>query len=278
MSEARESGVARLAGRGVDLAYGWDGDPAAPVLVLVNGLLTDRSSWARHLPAFTSAYRCLTYDCRGQGASSKPDHPYAAQLHADDLIALLDHLAVDRAAVVGLSNGGAASLCAAADHPGRIVALAVSGAYAHVDPLLRAKLSSWVRAMAAGGPALRFDVATPWVWGGRFLADNLEGLLSFRERGVGMPQRPVENLIEGAMIHDVRDRLAKIRAPTLVTVGEEDVLTPPALSRAIAGAVPGARLEIVEGRGHAAALEDVAGFCGQIRRFLDPIVLGAAAR
>jgi 3-oxoadipate enol-lactonase len=257
----------------VEIHYEWHdrgADPAAPVLVFINGLLTDCSSWAGHLPSF-SCYRCLVWDCRGQGRSSKPEQPsYPVATHAADLLGLLDALGLDEpVALIGLSNGGAAALEFAASRPERVAALIVSGAYAEVDRLLEAKLRSWIAAMQSGGPVLRFDVATPWVWGPSFLAQHWEALQGYRDKGLALDVAAAQRLIAGAIEHAVLDRLGAIRCPTLVHVGEHDLLTPPMLARAIVDAVPLARLELTAGLGHAAALEHVQGFVDCARRFLD---------
>ncbi|MCA9696673.1 MAG: alpha/beta fold hydrolase, partial [Myxococcales bacterium] len=165
--------MAAIEFHGMRFHYRWVGaeDPEAPVLVFVNGLLTDLGSWTGHLPAFTE-YRCLLWDCRGQGESEKPaQDAYCVAEHGRDLGGLLDALGVKTpVSIIGLSNGGAAALCFAAAEPDRVGTLIVSGAYARVDKALELKLRSWLAAMAAGGSELRFDVATPWVWGPRFLA------------------------------------------------------------------------------------------------------------
>ncbi|HMA35780.1 MAG TPA: alpha/beta fold hydrolase [Chloroflexia bacterium] len=252
----------------VELYYEWHGNPAGPVVVFVNGLLTDLASWAGHLPFFTDRYHCLVYDCRGQGQSAKPDHVYTIRRHSADLAGLLAALGIARAAIVGLSNGGATALDFAAAQPARVTALVVAGAYASVDAILRAKLLSWIGAMECGGSPLRFDVALPWVWGGTFLEQNYAGLQGYREKGQNLPIAPARNLIAGALVHDCRAGLPAITAPTLVVVGEDDVLTPPALARAIAAAVPRAELEILPGLGHAAALEQVEAFSRLVAGFL----------
>lgn len=259
----------------IELYYEWKGNPDGPTVVFVNGLLTDTASWNGHLPFFEEHYRCLVYDCRGQGQSDKPDHVYETPMHTADLAALVDKLEIAHAHFIGLSNGGAAVLQYAADHPERVDSVVAVGAYAYVDTILRVKLMSWVRAMEAGGSPLRFDVATPWVWGGGFLEKNYEGLLYFREKGVNMPIEWAMNLIKGAMVHDIRDRLESVQAPTLVVVGEDDVLTPPKLARYIAGRVPNAQLHIMPEIGHAAALEDVEGFCRVVLDFLASVEKGA---
>lgn len=238
--------------------------------MFVNGLLTDRGSWAAHLPYFAD-YRCLTWDCRGQGRSSKPPaDAYPVAEHGRDLAGLLDALGLaEPVSIIGLSNGGAAALHFASRAPTRVRALVLAGAYARTDVALRLKLRSWLAAMAAGGATLRFDVATPWIWGPGFLAEHVEQLATWRERGLAFDVAAAGRLIAGAIDHELDDAaLARIAAPTLVMVGEHDLLTPPAMARAIVDAVPHARLELLPGLGHAAALEHVAGFCRLARAWL----------
>jgi len=256
---------------GIRVHYELDGPQDAPVVVFVNGLLTDLHSWDGHQRAF-EGYRRLRWDCRGQGLSSKPEQPsYSVATHAGDLVALLDALDLHQpVALVGLSNGAAAALCVASEHPARVSAMVLAGAYAQVDRALAVKLHSWLMAMEAGGSALRFDVATPWVWGAAFLEENYEMLKSYRDRGLALDEDAVERLVKGAVEHRLTtEALARIAAPALVMVGEDDLLTPPALARQIVHAVAGARLAVLPGLGHAAALEDVDGFARAARRFVD---------
>ncbi len=255
----------------IEIYYEFKGNPDGPTIVFVNGLLTDTASWNGHLPFFEAKYRCLVYDCRGQGQSSKPDHIYETSMHASDLASLVDALGINKAHLIGLSNGGAAVLDYASTHPEQVTATVVSGAYPYVDTILKVKLTSWVKAMEYGGSPLRFDVATPWVWGGRFLEENYEGLLPYREKGANMPIEWAMNLVKGAMVHDIRDKLAQVSAPTLVIVGEEDVLTPPALARYITERVPNSELYIHQGRGHASALEDPTGWSAKALEFFTRI-------
>ena len=252
---------------GVELYHEWHGPEGAPVVVFVNGLLTDLSSWAPHLPAFTERYRCLVYDCRGQGRSSKPDQPYRPTLHAADLGKLCDALGIGHARFVGLSNGGTALLYLAAERPELVRALVVSGVFAHADPLQQAKLRSWATAMETGSAALRFDVSMPWVWGARFLAANHERVMKFRDRALLMPQEAAINLIRGAMDHDAREILPRVTSPALVLVGAEDLLTPRWLAEDLVHRLPDARLEVLAGGGHAVALEDPEGFCARSLAF-----------
>ena len=252
---------------GVELYYEWHGPEHAPVVVFVNGLLTDTSSWAPHLPSFAARFRCLVYDCRGQGRSSKPDQPYPPALHAADLAALCDALRVPPAAFVGLSNGGNTLMHFAAERPELVRSLVLAGVHAHADALMRAKLRSWVTAMEAGSAPMRFDVSMPWVWGAAFLEANEERVMKFRDRALTIPIKAALNLIRGAMEHDARDALSRIGAPTLVLVGGHDLLTPPWLAEDVATRLPKARLDVLPIGGHAAALEDPDTFTARVLTF-----------
>ena len=251
----------------VELYHEWHGPEGAPVIVFVNGLLTDITSWTPHLPRFTEQYRCLIYDCRGQGRSSKPDQPYTPRLHAADLAALCAAVGVDHALFVGLSNGGTALLYLAAERPELFRALVVSGVFAHADALQQAKLRSWATAMETSSAPLRFDVSMPWVWGARFLDANLDRVMKFRDRALLMPNEAAVNLIKGAMDHDARELLPRVTAPALVLVGDEDVLTPHWLAEDLVRRLPNARLEVLAGGGHAVALEDPEVFSARVLAF-----------
>lgn len=262
----------------VQLYYEWHGPNDAPPLVLVNGLLTDTSSWAPTVQALEHGYRILTYDCRGQGRSDKPPQPYPPSLHARDLEGLLQILGLAAHGVhaIGLSSGGCVLLDLAARHPSWFRSLVIVDAYARVDNTLKAKLQGWVAAMKVGGGPLRFDVATPWVWGRTFLNQNYEALRPFRDKALGISQEPAINLITGAMDYNVVASLGQITCPTLVVVGEEDVLTPRPYAEEITEGVVGARLEVLAGAGHASLLEKPEEFNRLARRFLEGPANGQA--
>lgn len=257
---AREHGeiMAHLEANQVSLFYEWhsssEGNNDIPV-VFVNGLLADTSVWGFQVPDFAARFRVLLYDCRGQGKSDKPPGPYPPALHAQDLVALLDRLNIAQAHIVGLSNGGAVALTFATDHPQRVARLVVADTYAHTDTLMQAKLESWLLALDAGGLALRFDVAIPWVWGKTFLAKNQSLIAPLRAKATQADPQAVRSLIRGAMDYDIRARLETIQAPTLVLAGEEDILTPPWYAREVARGIPSAQLCLVPQAGHALSVE-----------------------
>ena len=253
----------------LNLNYRWQGKEDGPVLVLINGLLTDLSSWASHLAAYTDHYRVLTYDCRGQGGSDKPDDgPYLPQQHAHDLKALLDSQNVTHAALLGVSNGAIVALQFAVNWPDRVDALILANGYGRADTALKVKLNSWLAGMAAGGGPLRFDVATPWVWGASFLNKAYEALKPFREKGSALPVHAVRNLIAGGMEFDVLEQAANITCPTLLMTGDEDVLTPLSYSHDLQRRIRGSQIVMLREAGHCMFLEQPAAFTRAAAEFL----------
>lgn len=254
---------------GLTMNYRWQGTESGPVLVLINGLLTDLTSWAGHLPAYTDAFRVLTYDCRGQGCTDKPDDgPYLPAQHAADLKGLLDALDVRAAALLGVSNGGCIALQFAARWPERVRALVLANAFGQADVAMQRKLASWLSAMELGGGPARFDVSSPWIWGATFLNRNFDALLPWREKGSTIPPHAAQHLIEGAMAQDVLAEVANISCPTLLMTGDEDVLTPRQYSHELQQRISGSKVVMLEPAGHAMFLEQTAQFVAVAVGFL----------
>ncbi len=254
---------------GVDLHYKLRG--AGETLVFVNGLTMDTTSWRPLMEHFPD-YRTLRYDCRGQGESGKPVGPYAPTTHRDDLVALLDALDIQYFHLVGLSNGGLVSMLTAGRlaEANRVKSVTTIDSLLGVDEMLRTILRSWKAALNAGGSGLRFDVATPWVWGHSFLNAHLDEVLAFRERAAAVPPEVVGYLIDGAEgFGHGGEALKAYDGPLLAIVGEEDLLTPPRYSREITETARRGRLEVLRRAGHAAPVERPAAVAEVLREFLE---------
>ena len=259
--------------------YQWQGKEDGPVLVLINGLLTDLSSWNGHLAAYTDNFRVLTYDCRGQGQSDKPEAgPYRPEDHAEDLKHLLNSLNIQSAALLGVSNGACIALQFAVRWPERVTALVLANGYGQADTALKVKLNSWLAGMNAGGGPLRFDISSPWIWGATFLNKNFEALKPFREKGSTLPVYAVRNLIAGGMEHDVLEQAATITCPTLLMTGDEDVLTPLSYSHALQRRIAGSQIVMLREAGHCMFLEQPAAFTRAAAAFLVRNLLATGER
>src|SRR5580693_2778199 len=142
-----------LARPGARLAYEVTGD--GPPVVLVHGFGLDLRMWDPQVEPLAARFRVVRYDCRGFGASG-PFDPAVPYTHAGDLVALLDHLAIGDAALVGLSFGGRVVLQAALAAPARVRGLALLDAVLDGvpwDPESAAGLDQVARQVRAGGVA-----------------------------------------------------------------------------------------------------------------------------
>lgn len=255
---------------GINLYYELTGDPATPVVVLINGLFQDTTSWALCTRAISPPFRTLVYDCRGQGQSDKPQEgPYYPDLHARDLAALLDHLNIERAHFVGLSNGGIVLMQFARLFPERLNKIVFADTFSHIDAVQKAMLASWRLALEAGGTGMRFLIALPWIWGAEFLERNYDAIMALREKAIQtLPTYSSLHLLDGAATHDARAWLGSIHAPTLVIVGDQDVIIQMHHARFLQQSIPNARLHVIEGAGHAAWLEKAEAFNQVVLSFL----------
>lgn len=116
---------------GIDINFedtGGDG----PVVLFSHGFLMDHTMFDRQVEALSGAYRCIRWDERGFGGTPT-DGPFTYWDSADDAVALLDHLGVERAVFVGMSQGGFLSLRAALAHPDRVAAVVLIDSAADVD-------------------------------------------------------------------------------------------------------------------------------------------------
>lgn len=243
-----------------------------PRVVLLNGLFQRLESWDPLVPHL-QGYTLLRYDMRGQGESEAPEGVYTPEVHAQDLLELLEGLGWGEASLVGLSNGGVVALSLALLAPKRVRALVLACTTPHLDPALRAKAESWLHALRAGGTPLRLRVALPWVYGTSFLNAHpelltLEGLNSLASQAP--TEKAQESLLLGFLaLQDLRPRLTGLSLPALVLYGEEDLLFPKPYAQNLAKAL-GAKLQALP-TGHAAPLENPLAFAEATRRFLEEV-------
>jgi len=239
---------------GVTLALDSRGD--GPALLLLHGFPLDRTLWA-HQVATLSRWRRLAPDLRGAGASDVPSGGYTIPAYADDLVRLLDRLRIERAVVAGLSMGGYVAFEMWRRHRARIVGLILVDTRSEADTAEgRGRRDEMIAAARAGGAAAVAERMLPQLLGRS--TQQAQPHLVEQVRGT-IERAPVPGLV-GAL-EAMRDRtdstplLSTIDVPTLVIVGEEDELTPPAGARAMAAAIPGAALKAIPGAGHLSPLE-----------------------
>jgi len=253
---------------GVNLAVEVQG--TGPAILFVHGYPHDHRIWA-HPVATLDGYRRIAPDLRGMGQSDAPDLGYSMETYAGDLAALLDTLGVDEAVLCGLSMGGYVALEFVRRWRRRVRGLVLMDTRAEADSA-EAKRARDVAAGTAreDGAAAIADAMLPRMLSGTTHADSPGIVEEVREMMAASPVAGIVGAL-GAMRdrQDATDLLPGLAGlPTLVVVGADDLLTPPAEAQAIVAAVPGARLAVIPGAGHLPPVERPAETTAVLRDFL----------
>jgi 3-oxoadipate enol-lactonase len=259
-------------------SIGYDDSGTGPAVCLIHGFPLDRRMWRPQVIALASAgYRVITPDLRGFGESDAPDGPYAMDLFADDMAALLDHLRVERAVVGGMSMGGYVLLNLLERYPERVAAACFivtrSGADDEAGKERRLGLASEVM---KSGPLM--------------VADQFEKILFATKTAKARPELVAEVYawmmekdargVAGGLLamrerKDYTDLLKGFHLPALVIGAEEDRAVPADNARTLAEGLPQSRLCIIPGAGHLANLEQPQLFNNCLLEFLKDLPQGS---
>jgi 3-oxoadipate enol-lactonase len=222
------------------------------VLVLGNSLGTSAEIWDRQVPAFSENFTLVRYELPGHGGSGARPGPYTIAELGTGVLALLDALGVERAGYCGISLGGMIGMWLAANAPSRIAALGLVCTAAYLPPA-----EAWRQRAAsvrtAGLASISAAVVSRW-FTPAYAATSPEVVAGFRAGLERTDPEGYAGCCEAIADMDLRADLASITAPTLVVAGADDPATPPDCGAAIARGIDGARLEVIPGAAHLAAV------------------------
>jgi YbgC/YbaW family acyl-CoA thioester hydrolase len=245
----------RIAVNGVNLAVDVRGQ--GPAVLFIHGYPLDHSIWDYPM-AHLEGWMRIAPDLRGMGQSDAPDLGYSMATYADDLLALLNTLGVERAVLCGLSMGGYVAFEMLRRARERVCALVLMDTRSDADtPEIRRARDAAAAQAREGGSVAIADTMLPKLLAAAVAAEDPKLVERVRRM---MEATPVAGIL-GA-ITALRDRpdstplLATLgEIPTLVMVGEEDQITPMAGAQQMADTIPGARLAVVPGSGHLTPME-----------------------
>jgi 3-oxoadipate enol-lactonase len=243
-------------------------------VLLLHGFTNYGMAWTPQLPALVHAgYRAILPDLAGHGLSAPADAITAVPDLAADVVALLDHLGIERAVLCGLSLGGMVAQQAAVDVPGRVEALVVADSRPNADtPELAAAVAGWIALFEQpDGPRKRLAATWPQLVNEDFRESpsGRAALQAWEAVLARIPGTSLCNVARGMTRFNVIDRLAAVAVPTLVISGARDRLIAPAQSCATADLIPGAEFRIIPGAGHISNLDSPAEFNDLLIRFLE---------
>ncbi len=247
------------------------GDP----LVLIGGLGADAQSWALQVPVLARHFRVITMDNRGSGRTSAPDKPYSIAGMADDVAGLLDHLGIAKANVLGFSMGGAIAQEFALKYPARVEKLILMNAAPYADGQVAAIIKNWInvrRSNMSREQAQRF--IAPFLYSAELIDDQdryERAILNSVSNPYAQQDHAFIRQAQALLAFDTRDRLATVKAETLVVSAAEDILIPSRNQERIVKLLPKAKHVTLAG-GHAGFIEHAAQYNAAILEFLGAAV------
>ncbi len=243
---------------------------SGPLVIMMHGIGGNRTNWHDQLPEVGRMFHAVAWDARGYGDSDD----YVGKLNfgdfADDLERVIAHFGSARAHLVGLSMGGVIALDFVGRYPERVASLTLCDSLPGFSHLTEAQRREFIRIrqeplLAGKEPK---DIA-PVV--AKTLLSRAARPGAFERLVASMAALHKESYLKtiAGMVNYTRPlELQKIAVPTLVVVGDEDSLTPPAMSREMTRRIPGSRLTVIAGAGHLSNIEQPEAFNRALLDFL----------
>jgi pimeloyl-ACP methyl ester carboxylesterase len=267
---------------GIKLYYEETGS-GTPV-IFVHEFAGDHRSWEGQVRFFARRFRCITYNARGYPPSEVPEDGkrYSQARARDDVIAVLDHLKIERAHVVGLSMGGFATLHVGLRHPQRALSLVIAGCGYGAAPAEREKFRAECETVAtlfetegAAEAAKKYAIGPTRVQlqnkDPRAFAEFAAHLAEHSARGHALTMRGVQ--MQRPSLWDLLEDIRKIRLPVLIMTGDEDTacLEPALLMKS---AISTSGIAVLPKSGHAINLEESEAFNRAVMEFFTRIEAG----
>jgi pimeloyl-ACP methyl ester carboxylesterase len=261
--------VPKIRANGIDLYYETTG--AGEPVLLIGGFGCDHMIWSQVASELSSRYRVISFDNRGMGQSSPSAGPYAIRDLADDAGALLDALEIDEAHVAGHSMGGQIAQELALARPNKVNSLLLLSSCAKCDERNKSLIEQHGKLPATADIKTCALLIMPWLYTSDYYSrpGAIEELLNWV---VSYPFHATPTELErqsrAIAAFDGAERLGGINCPTLVLVGEEDILIPPVYSKTLASSIPNAALQILPGTGHGLLVESPTAVADAMLTFL----------
>jgi pimeloyl-ACP methyl ester carboxylesterase len=238
-------------------------------VVFIHGFPLNRTMWEPQVTALVAEFRCITIDMRGFGGSAEAP-PYSMDRYADDIAAVLDTLGIERAVICGCSMGGYIAFAMWRRHRARVRALVLADTRAGADTVeIAERRRMMIEAAETQGATAIANMQIPGLVG-KTTRDKRPDIYDAMHRMMAQTEVPgIIGALEALMARpDSTPTLATIDVPTLIVVGDEDVITPVSEARAMHAAIAGSRLEILKQAGHLSNVERPAAFNTVMSEFL----------
>jgi len=259
----------------IDIYYEIHGPPDAPPLVLIGGWASYRWIWFRQVPALKEKYKCIVFDNRGAGKSSKPDIPYTMEMFAADTVGLMDALDIETAHVLGISMGGLIAQQVAISYPDKVRSLILVST--HFGGPNNIPMDDRTMALLVALPTETIsreqarEMRYRATFSEEFLRENRDVLDKIDEWAEKHPTPLFAQVHQSAAVgdFDAENDVKNITAPTLIIHGDSDRAVPTENGKLLDNSIPHSRLSLIEGGSHFSIIEKYEEFNKTVLDFID---------
>ena len=264
----------------IDIYYEIHGPPEAPPLILIGGWASYRWIWFRQIPAFKERYRCVVFDNRGAGRSSKPDHPYTMEMFADDVVGLMEALDIENAHILGISMGGFIAQQIAISYPEKVRGLIIASSSFGGPNSIPMDDKTMAMLIALPTETISKEQAREMrykaTFSPQFLQENklvIDQIDEWAERHP-TPVYAQVHQSSAANSFNAESEVKQISTPTLILHGDNDLCFPPKNAELLANCISTSKLKIIEGASHFVIIEKYEEFNNEVMNFIDEVEKG----
>ena len=261
----------KITANGISMHYTLEGAENAPVITLSHSLATDLTMWEPQMGSLLKPYRVLRYDTRGHGRTETPQGPYSLDILAEDALGLLKALGIKKTFFMGISMGGMIGQMLGLKAPGLINGLVLCDTSSRVPEESKPLWNERIDTVQRKGMESQVEATLERWLTSSYRKEHPEAV----EKITAMIRatNPQGYIGCGQAIHELNltDKIAAIKVPTLIIVGEEDPGTPVAASQVIHEKIKGSELVILKSAAHLSNIEQAAAFNKTVLNFLGKI-------
>ncbi|HHT55062.1 MAG TPA: alpha/beta hydrolase [Acholeplasma sp.] len=246
---------------GMNLYYEIKGDlNSNKVVAFFNGVMASTSSWEYVIPVFEKlGFKIILHDFKGQLRSDKPEGPYTFVEHASEAKALFDYLKIEKIHLIGTSYGSEVAMRFSLMYPSFVETLSIIDGVSELDEVLEGFINNWEYLLDLNDGEKFFLGMAPIIYGNRYYKENKQ-LLKERAakfKKVDPSYFKGQRILYETFKNDVNmtEEIVKIKTPTLVIVGEDDLLKRVKFSEIIANTIPNTEYFVIPNCGHVAIFE-----------------------
>ena len=258
----------RIKANHIQINYELSGKKGAPVVVLSHSLACSLLIWNPQMDALNPHFQVLRYDLRGHGDSEVPPGPYTLELLAEDVIGLLDALNIDRMHFLGMSIGGMIGQSLALNHANRLRSLVLCDTASIIPQEAQPIWQERIEKTRAKGMESQVNETMERWFTPAFLKQNPPMVGLIRKQILATPVAGYLGCAEAIRRLNYLNRLAQIKLPTLIMVGEDDPGTPVSASQAMHERIPNSKLVILPSARHLSNVEQAEAFNAALLAFL----------